>query len=290
MMKKKGSYGGGHSHGRNRNQVPSKKMWPTFEDSTGKKNCMGSIDADLYVLDANIKTTKLTASKNAGCNSVSFKMPHNGYYNLYYSKKTIQDNTLYVQTAKYEKMRFNHSNDAVYDEEKMAAHSIKEIPFDILRVREDGETFYHRLYSGEKVRIKVLLDSKAIEGASLTLSTKTGWSKTVKTDKNGIAVFTLLQDYFPEWNKFDRRHKNEFLLTANYTQEKAGTDDDKEYSSINYETTYSSLYYPGESGYSSYAYGLFAATATGILSGVIIYWYRKRRERPFKEVRFDEKD
>jgi len=289
VAKKKKSYGG-HNHGGGRNYVPSKKVWPTFEDNSGKKNCLGNIDAQLYVLDANLKTKKLTQSKDGGCKSVTFKMPDNGYYNLFYVDKAIQDNTLYIKTAKYEKMRFNHSNDAVYDEKKMDAHSIKEIPFDILRVREDGETFYHRLYSGEKIRLMVMLNSKAIQNAKLTLSTKTGWSKTVKTDKDGIAVFTLVKDYFPEWNKFDRRHKNNFLLTANYTQETDGIYDDKEYSSINYEATYSSLYYPGESGYSSYAYGLFAATATAILSGFVIYWYRKRRERPFKEVRFDEKD
>jgi hypothetical protein len=65
---------------------------------------------------------------------------------------------------------------------------------------------------------------------------------------------------------------------------------DKEYENIKHSSTYTSLYYPAESGYSSYAYGLFAATATAILSGFAIYWFRKRRERPFKEVRFDEKN
>ncbi len=172
----------------------------------------------------------------------------------------------------------------------MSAHSIKEVPFDILRLREDGETFYHRLYSGGKIRLKVLLNSNPVENAKLTLSTKTGWSKTIKTDKNGIAVFTLLKDYFPEWDKFDRRHKNEFLLTANYTQDANGIYEDKEYKYINYEATYASLYYPGESEYRSYAYGLMAATATAILSGFAIYWFRKRREKPFKELRFDEKN
>jgi ferredoxin len=288
--KKRKSYGGGHNHGGGKNWVPSKKMWPVFEDNNGNKNCMGNIDAGLYVLDANLITTKSAQSKDRGCKSVSFKMPNNGYYNLYYNSKILQDNTLYVKTAKYEKMRFNHSNDAVYDEEKMSAHTIAEVPFDILRLREDGETFYHRLYSGDKMRLKVMLNSKVIQNAKLTLSTKTGWSKTIKTDKNGIAVFTLLKDYFPEWNKFDRRHKNQFLLTANYTQDAKGTHNDKAYDSINYEATYTSIYYPGESTYSSYAYGLFAATATAILSGFAIYWFRKRRQSPFKEVRFDEKN
>lgn len=287
---KRGKSYGGHNHGGGRNWVPSKKLWPIFEDDNGERNCMSNIDAQLYLLDASLQTTKLTPSKEDGCKSVSYKMPDNGYYNLFYLGKMLQDKTLYIKTAKHENMRFNHSNDAVYDEQKMSAHSIKEVPFDILRLREDGETFYHRLYSGDKIRLQVLLNSKPVENAKLTLSTKTGWSKTLKTDKDGIASFLLLKDYFPKWNKFDKRHKNEFILSAHYTQDANGIYENKEYKSINYKATYASLYYPGENEYSSYAYGLFAATATAILSGFIIYFFRKRREKPFKEVRFDEKN
>ncbi len=287
--KKRGGHGG-HMHGSSRGQVPSKKVWPVFMDGSGTLSCLGDINAELYVLDANLNTIKAKQSRDRGCRSVSFKMPDNGYYNLFYTDKIVDGNTLYLSTAKYEYMRFNHSNDAVYDDEKMSAHTIKEVPFDILRLREEGETFYHRLYSGDKIRIKVILDSKPVEGANLTLSTKTGWSKTIKTDKDGIATFVLLEDYFPEWEKFDRRHKNKFLLTASYTQESKGEYDGEAYENIKYITTYTSLYYPGESGYMSYAYGLLAAIAAMIISGFVIYWYRRRREKPFQEVSFNEKN
>jgi hypothetical protein len=265
-------------------------MWPIFEDASGKKNCIDNITAELYLLDAALQTTKLTQSQEDGCKSVSFKMPDNGYYNLFFVDKSVKNDTLYSKTAKFEYLRFNHSNDAVYDNEKMSAHSIKEVPFDILRLREEDETFYHRLFSGDNIRLKVLLNSEPIQDATLTLSTQTGWSKSVKTDNNGIAVFTLIKDYFPEWSKFDRRHKNEFLLTATYLQDAKGTHDDKEYQKIKYTSTYTSIYYPGTSGYTSYAYGLTAATLTAILSGFAIYWYRRRRQEPFKEVRFNEKN
>jgi nitrous oxide reductase accessory protein NosL len=288
--KKRGGGHGGHMHGGSRGQVPTKKVWPIFMDRSNKLSCIGDINAELYVLDANLKTIKAKQSRDRGCKSVSFKMPDNGYYNLFYADKKVDDNTLYLSTAKYEYMRYNHSNDAVYDNDKMAAHTIKEVPFDILRLREEGETFYHRLYSGDKIRLKVVLDSKPVEGANLTLSTKTGWSKTIQTDKDGIAVFVLLKDYFPEWEKFDRRHKNKFLLTASYIQESKGEHDGEAYENIKYTTTYTSLYYPGEKGYMSYAYGLLAAIAAMLISGFIIYWYRRRREKPFKEVNFNEKD
>ncbi|MCW9026375.1 MAG: hypothetical protein OQJ77_03580, partial [Thiovulaceae bacterium] len=63
-----------------------------------------------------------------------------------------------------------------------------------------------------------------------------------------------------------------------------------DYDKVKYTSTYSSLYYPGESSYKSYAYGLFAASAAAIITGFIIYFFRKRREKPFKEVKFNEKN
>ena len=285
---KKTGYGGEHNHGGDR--VPTKEVWPVFEDSLGSKNCFTEIDASIYLLDANLSTTQATASKSAGCKSVSFKMPDNGYYNVFYIDKKIQDNTLHVKTAKYEFMRFNHSNDAVYDKEKMAAHTIKETPFDIVRIREEDETFYHNLYSGENLRVQVLLDGKPLERADITLRTKTLWSKSLKTDKDGVATFALIEDYFPNWSDFDKRYKNEFLLTASYERDIHGDINGTKFEKIRYSATYPSFYHPNNSQYRSYAYGLSAAIVTIIVSGFAIYWYRARREKPFKEVSFNEKD
>jgi hypothetical protein len=288
-VKKRGGYGG-HMHRGARGEVPTKKVWPVFRDQSGKEHCFGTLDGQLYLLDANLKSSQLKPSKGQGCKSVSFKMPDNGYYDLYYIDKMVNNGTLYVNTAKYEYLRFNHSNDAVYDKQKMAAHTIKEAPLDILRLRDEDETFYHRLYSGEKIRLKVVHNAKPVEGANITLSTKTGWSKTVKTDKEGKATFSLIKDYFPEWEKFDRRHKNEFLLTASYVEERKGEHNGTAYEKVKYTATYPSVYYPGKSGYTSYAYGLLAAFAAIILSGLLIYGYRRKRTKPFKEVYFEEKD
>ena len=282
---KKKTYGGGHY-----SRIPVKKVWPVFKDAKGKENCLGTIDAELYLLDANLNTTKIAHSKEPGCKSISFKMPDNGYYNLFYIDKKVQDDTLFVKTAKYEIMRFNHSNDAVYDKEKMAAHSIKEAPFDIVRLRDDDETFYHNLYSGENIRVQVLLDGKAVEGADIALSTKTGWLKSLKTDKDGVASFMLINDYFPKWSEFDKRHKNEFLLTASYTKNVSENEGSKDYKKIRYTATYPSFYYPNSSQYSSYSYGLAAAIIAMIASGFAIFWYRSTREKPFKEVRFNEEN
>ncbi len=273
-----GMYGG-------RNFIPTRKFWPVFESEIGKLNCLGDIEGELYLLDANLTTTELQQSEDRGCKSVGFKVPENGYYNLFYINKQVKNDTLYLSTAKYEYLRYNHGKVA-YDKEKMSAHTIKEVPFDILRLREeDNEKFYHAFYSGDTIKLKVLLDSQPIEGAYITLSTRTGWSKTIKTDKDGIASFVLIKDYFPQWDEFDRRYKNRFIVSASYTKNTNGEYLSQKYTKVKYLATYPALYYPGKEDYESYSYALLFATATALISGFVIYWYRKRRQKPFKEVR-----
>ncbi len=277
-----------HNYGRKRGEIPSKKVWPVFKDASNSVNCIKDISANLYLLDYDLKVTQVKQSKKRGCKTISFKMPENGYYNLFYTNKIVNNDILYNTLAKYEFRRFNHSNDAIYDEQKMSAHSIREVSFDILRLREKGETFYHRLYSGQKIRFKVLLDGKKASNIDVTMQTKTAWEKTSKTNKEGIVTFTLVKDYFPKWNEFDKRHKNEFLISANYAKTINGRYENKKYSKIKYTISYPSMYYPESSGYQSYAYGLFATIFTMLISGFVIYWYRKRREKPFQEVKFHE--
>ncbi len=288
-IKKSKPYQRGSNYEGGWGKVPTKRVWPIFKDSSGEMNCIDKVNAEIYLLDFDLQISKLESTKNSGCKSIAFQVSGSGYYNLFYIDKTIENKTLYSKVVKFEFLRLDHSSDAVYDSEKMSPQSIKEASLDILRLRGKDETFSHRFFSGEKIRLKVLLHSKPVQGATLTLSTKTGWSKSVKTDKNGEAVFTLIKDYFPKWNKFDKRHRNDFFLTATYTQDANGRYDDKEYENIKYISTYTSVYYPEISSYTSYAYGLTAATLTAVLSGFIIYWFR-RRQKPFKEIKFNEKN
>ena len=290
-MAKASKFSAGHMHGGGgRNRIPTKKVWPVFIDEAGGINCIDDIKAKLYVLDSNLTTSTLKQSRDRGCKSVTFKMPEIGYYNLFYYNQQVQDNTLYKTIAKYEYMRMSHGSDAVYDKEKMSAHSIKEIPFDILRIRDEDEGLFHRMYTGEKINLKVIMDSKPIENASVTFSTKSGWSQTLKTDKDGLVSFSLVKDYYPDWDKFDKRHESEFILDAKFTKNEDGEYENQKYSSIKYRATYTGSYYPEESGYSSYAYALVFTIVTILLTWLGVYWFRKRKEVPFKEVRFDEKD
>ena len=274
-IKKGNSHGGHMMHmgGRNRSEVPSKKLWLVTDD-INKPKCVKNINGKFYVTDVNNNLIRYKLSKRSQCKSISFKMPKSGYYNTYY----VQDIYNYINIAKYEFKRFDHSSDEKYDKKKMSAKTIDKVPFDILRLRNDDETFYSRLQTGQSVRFKVLHYSKPVKNATVTLVTQFGWSKSIKTNKDGIAKIQLIKDYNPSKEKFNKRFKEKFLVTATYS------DDYK-----SYKISYLGIYTPSRSMYQSTAYGLIIAILIFIAGSAAIFIYRYKTTKPFKEIQFDEK-
>ena len=116
----------------------------------------------------------------------------------------------------------------------------------------------------------------------------TGWAKTVKTNKDGIASFKIIKDYFPDWSEFNRRHKGEFLIALNYSDLKSGEFNGKKYDNTKYTITYPATFYPSDSEYKSYGYGLILLTLTLLISGFVIYRFRKNRTKPFGELKHEQ--
>ncbi len=128
---------------------------------------------------------------------------------------------------------------------------------------------------GDNLKFKALLDNKPLANAKIKIQLQSGWSKTLKTDSKGVVDFDLISDYFPKINQYDRRFKQEFLITLNYEDE-----------NTKYILTYPSYYYPNKSYFQSYGYALVIIFLTLLASGIIIYKYRKNRTIPFKEVKY----
>ncbi len=272
VAKKDKSGSGGHMmHGGNRSEVPSRKVWLVTDDMNSPK-CVENVKGTFYTTDINNNIIKPKVTKR-GCKNISFKMPVSGYYTAYY----FQDINNYITVAKYEFKRFDHSNESVYDKAVMSAKTIKEVPFDILRLRNDDETFYSRPHSGEEIIFKVLKDGQILKGATVILETQFGWQKSVITDDKGIAKFQLIKDYNPKWDKYNRRFKEKFIVTAQYR------DDEKKY-----KATYTGEYRPARSEYQSYGYGLIIAIVMLIILSGAVFLYRARVQKPFREVTFDE--
>ncbi|MCF6173092.1 MAG: DUF4198 domain-containing protein, partial [Campylobacteraceae bacterium] len=165
----------------------------------------------------------------------------------------------------------------VFSKDKIKARTIKESPFDILRLRDNEDSFYYSLHAGDVVRFKILKDGKPAQGVRLTLKTQLGWQKSVRANKEGIAKFELIQDYNPKWEKFNKRFREKFIVTASY-RDKNGL----------YKVSYIGMYRPNIESYQSYAYALAVFIILLIFLSLGVFIYRYKVQKPFKEVTFDE--
>ncbi len=275
---KKPSKRSGMNHGgmhmmhssRDRSKVRTKSIYLVTGELEHPK-CVENIDGTFLATDADNNLVEPKIIKKE-CTSIKFEMPQNGFYTTYY----IQDDPKILNIAKYEYKYLDHSSTAKYDPKKMSAKTLQALEFDILRLRDKDESFYSRLHSKQIVHFKVLKDSKPLSGAQVTLTTQFGWQKTVLSNKEGIATFQLIQDYNPPWDKFNKRFREKFLITATYTGEK------------NYKISYANTFTPAREAYQSYSYGLIITLIFLTLLSGAIFLYRYKTTKPFKEVRFDE--
>jgi LPXTG-motif cell wall-anchored protein len=98
----------------------------------------------------------------------------------------------------------------------------------------------------------------------------------------------MIRDYFPPWELFEKRHAQPHLVSATHSLPESGQLSQKPYSQTRYSASFSGNYYPSKSDYTSYAYGLTYGGFALMTTGFGLYFYRRRRNRPYREVRFHE--
>jgi len=287
--KKDQGRGGMHSHGgdyKNESyKAPSKKAWLVY----GENNLVPGLNLKTFVFDTTQTQKDVKFDNKMGINSYSFEVLKNGYYNLFAKNEIINDDTLFYKVAKLEYLNGKHGSKDIYNEEVKKELKTDKIQIDLVRLKDDNEnSFFYRISMGDTLKFKATLYGKSLQNADLSIDLNSGWSKKIKTDVNGTASFTMIRDYFPAWNKFDKRYKQDMLITLRYSEDKNGTMDDQKYKSINYILTYPMSYYPNSSDYQSYGYGLLVGLFIFTLSGIVVYLYRRRRTKPFKEIKYEE--
>ncbi|DAB39922.1 MAG TPA: hypothetical protein CFH81_06795 [Sulfurovum sp. UBA12169] len=284
-----GSHGGG-MHGGNPMAVPTQKVWLVYGENFGQNTCIGKPDGELSLYDTFNKEATLSTAIQNNCASYSFKMPHNGYYNLFFNSSKVEEDTLHYKSAKLEFLNGNHGLADVYEPRKSQPFIGDKNKIDLIRVRDKKEdSFFYTHSSGDLLRFKALLNNKPLANAEIKVSVDTGWTKDLKTDKEGIAAFNIIKDYFPKWSEFDKRHKGMLLISLSYDDNSSGILNGVNYSKTKYTLTYPLSFYPNENEYKSYKDGLIIAMLTLLLASFIAYRFRRNRTKPFSEVRYDEK-
>jgi hypothetical protein len=185
-------------------------------------------------------------------------------------------------------IRGNFRDSNVPDEQTRAIRDPLQ-PLEIVREHPEKELLFTRHVSGDTVKFTILAQGKPIEGVSVTLLTQQGWQKKLMSDKNGQVSFTMIRDYFPAWYDLRRRLRESFVVVADREWAENGVFKREQYAAVRHQATLSGRYSLSPRDYSSYAYGLGITIFVVTFSGLAIYLYRRRRVRPFREIRFDEK-
>ncbi len=288
-------HGGAHAHGgpvQIRRGVYYKHLWLRLGDGPPDSGFVvqGTQFSQLILLDTKGQITeqKIRRDKQHGMLNVDFAMPDEGFYNAYVSHTWVDKDIRQIQIAKAEVLK--HSCREGHDnvQPKMPPKHNPEIALEIVRERLPRENFHTKLGSGDRISFQLLRFGKPVPKAAVTFTSATGWSKQVISDTDGRVSFTMLRDYFPTWQMFDKGHSQPYLVVAEMSAPESGELDGKPYAQTLVKASYAGNYYPSPRDYESYGYGLALGVSALFLCGVGIYFFRRRRSRPYREVRFDE--
>jgi hypothetical protein len=284
---------GGMAMGGERTGPPVKRLW-LRAGADPQKSGFAREDAEappeLLLISPNGKPEgEPLPPAEEGKRNLSFPMPVQGFYRLYAVVRKLNGDTLNVSVAKAEVANFTHGGDEEERAKAIKADRVLEsAPMEIVRERQPDEKPFFRLRSGDEQAFVVLQKGLPVQGARVRFASHSGWVKEAISDEQGRISFQIVRDYFPPWQEFQKRFKATYLLIAETTVAESGKHNDQPYSQVRYQTTLSGAYYPSPDDYRSYAWGLGIGLLATVLLGWIVWLYRRRRVKPYQEVRFDE--
>lgn len=241
----------------------------------------------LAMLNALGKRTTVDQTPASGFAHSKMEFKDMGFNNAYARREQVSGQTLWVQVAKAEVLKGSCCEREVAPEQ-LKAISDPEQPLELVREHMEKEKLFTRIVSGDTLQFTVLGRGVPLAGVPVTMLTQQGWQKKTISNAQGKVEFTLIRDYFPAWNDFRRRTKETFVVVAERDLLESGISQGETYKSIRYQATLSGKYAPSPYDYKSYAYGLGITVFVLAFGGLGVYLYRRRRVKPFQEVRFSE--
>jgi len=285
---------GGMAMGGERSGPPSKRLWLRAGNDP-QKSGFAREDAEAESETLLVRPQGPLAGETLppladGKKNLAFEMPVQGYYRVYASSRKLQGETLNVSVAKAEIANFSHGGDEEERAQALTAPRILEsAPIEIVREKAPDEKMFFQLKSGDEQAFVVLQKGLPVQGARVRFVSHEGWSKEAVSDEQGRVSFQVIRDYFPAWDDFKKRFKASYLIIAEANAAEKGVFKDQPYSNVRYQATLAGSYYPSPDDYRSYAWGLGIGLLIVLFCGSAVYLYRRRRVKPFQEVRFDER-
>lgn len=224
-----------------------------------------------------------------GTMNAKLDLPGLGFYNAYLTQRMVHGDMLHVQVAKAELLHGTCCAKGIDDEAVSKPIVNTGIPLELVRVHYPDEKLFTRIVSGDQVNFIVMSFGKPVAGATVSMTTQNGWSNSKVSDDEGRVSFTMIRDYYTPWLQFKKYRKQTYLMTADLHIPGKVVSDGVSYGSAHYNSTLAGSYYPSPHDYRSYAWGLGISLFVIVFGGVAIYLYRRRRLKPYKEVRVDDK-
>jgi hypothetical protein len=274
---------------RSQNHASAKHLWLRVGDDPLRSAMAGPelISSSVRVLAADGRSWSEIPEVDNGRYHVAVPLEEMGFYNVYLTQGSVRDGVLHALVAKAELLKGTCCKKGV-DPLQEKAISDDSQPIELVRDHMPDEKLFTRLMSGDKINFTVKSLGQPLSGAAVTLKTQQGWQKTLFSDKDGRVEFTMIRDYFPSWDKFYRLNKQTFLIVAEVKNDKPGIWRGEPYHSAVFTTTLAGKYSPSPYDYRSYAFGLGISLGVIVFLGTGIYLYRRRRTKPFQEIRFHE--
>ncbi|MBZ0094863.1 MAG: DUF4198 domain-containing protein [Sulfuricella sp.] len=270
----------------------TKRLWLRQGDDPAKAGYVSAavLSSAFNLIDAKGNRSQVAQTPMGGLAHANFEFEEMGFYNAHVARESVQDGVLRMQLAKAELLKGSCCMKAGdVDPIQRKAISDPTLPLEIVREHKPDEMLYTRIVSGDKISFTVNRLGQPLPGAQITMLTQQGWQRKAVSDENGRVEFTMIRDYFPAWNDFKRRTKESFVVVTETEAAESGTHQGQPYAKVAYQATLSGKYAPSPYDYKSYAWGLGIAVFVLAFGGLGVYLYRRRRVKPFQEVRFDEK-
>lgn len=269
----------------------TKRLWLRRGDDPANAAYVDAagVPAAINLLDARGNRSQVAQTPVNGLAHARCEFAELGFYNAYLARESLADGVKRVQLAKAELLKGSccmKTGDV--DPAQMKAISDPGLPLEIVREHEPDEKLFTRITSGDTLRFTINRQGQPAAGVAVTMLTQRGWQKKAISDASGLVEFTMIRDYFPAWSDFKRRTKETFLVVADLEEAASGTHEGRPYAKVAYQATLSGRYAPSPHDYKSYAWGLGISVFVLAFGGLGVYLYRRRRLRPFKEVRFNE--
>jgi len=217
--------------------------------------------------------------------------PAHGANNVYVVEQEVVDQVLTVRAAKWITMHHSCSwgHDGKFDRNLTTPQPLATIPLEIVIDNLWDRNFHLNLSSGDKLKVSILCYGQPVGGATVTLASEKGWTKRVTTSQDGTATIAMIRDYYPaNWSLFNRSHRGEFQVTAQYNEEQSGEFRGQSYRRISYMATLPWQYATSARDYASYSHGLTLVVLGLSLSGFGVFIYRERRRKSYKGISLDE--